>query len=390
MISVEAATERLLSLVSPLPSEPVPLRRAAGRVLAAPVVAAHPMPPFDASAMDGYAVAGDARPGASFEVIGEAAAGSPFAGRVGPGRAVRIFTGAVLPPGTDRVVIQEDVTRDGARITVGPAPEASRYVRPAGMDFEAGFTLAPPRALGARDVALLAAMGAAEVEVARRPAVALVMSGDELRPPGAPLAPGEIPASNGPALAAMLAAAGATCHQLPTARDTPESLAQAFALAASTDLVITLGGASVGDHDLVADAARTAGFDLRFETVAMRPGKPVMAGPSASQVMVGLPGNPVSTMVCGVVFILPMLRRMQGLDPVVAPEPLPLAAPLPANGPRRHYMRATTGPDGVTAFARQDSNLLRDLAFADRLVVRPPHAPPAAPGEVVETIPLPG
>ena len=389
MISVEAATERLLSLVAPLPSETVPLADAAGRVLSAPVVAAHPMPPFDASAMDGYAVAGDAPPGAVFDVIGEAAAGAPFSGPVGAGRAVRIFTGGVMPEGTDRVVIQEDVTREGDRITVGPDPDAARYVRPAGMDFDAGFRVAPPRRLGSRDVALLAAMGASAVEVARRPVVALMMSGDELRAPGAPLSPGAIPASNGPALAALLRAEGAETRLLPTARDTPGSLAQAFALAEGADLLITLGGASVGDHDLVADAARAAGFDLRFETVAMRPGKPVMAGPSAHHVMVGLPGNPVSTLVCGVVFVVPMLRRMQGLPSVITPAAAWLAAPLPPNGPRRHYMRACRTAAGVEPFARQDSNLLRTLWEADCLLVRAPHAPAAEAGDTVEVIDLP-
>lgn len=390
MISVAEATARLLALVAPLPPEMVSLRAAAGRVLAHSLTARGAQPPFSASAMDGYAIAvADVAAGDGFRVIGEAAAGHPFAGRVGAGEAVRIFTGAPLPDGGVRVIVQEDVVRDGDGIALGLRPDPGPHVRPAGGDFESGDAFAAPRRLGSRDIALLAAMGHSTVPVARRPEVAILMTGDELRPPGTPLTPGRITASNGYGLAAMVEAEGAVARLLPIAADRAASLRLAFDLAAGADLIVTIGGASVGDHDLIEPVAAQAGLDLSFHKVAMRPGKPLLAGRMRGGALVGLPGNPVSAMVCGVIFILPLIRLMLGLPPEVPTRRLPLAAGLAANGTRQHYMRATVRGDAVRVHERQDSSLLSVLAAADVLVIRAPGDPGRGVDDIVEIVDLP-
>lgn len=389
MISVAEALERLFALVAPLPEEEVALTEAAGRVLARPVAARRDQPPFAASAMDGYAVAtADARPGARLAVIGESAAGRGFSGTLAPGEAVRIFTGAPLPRGADRVVIQEDTTREGDTVTLSDRLDTSPHVRPAGDDFATGDALAPRR-LSPADVALLAAMNVDRVPVIRRPQVALVPTGDELVQPGETPGPDQIVASNGYGLHALLRRHGAHPRLLPIARDTQASLRTAFDLARGADVIVTIGGASAGDHDLVGPVAAELGMERAFYRIAMRPGKPLMAGRLGAAAMVGLPGNPVSAMVCGHVFLLPMIRAMQGLGAAPAPRRrAPLAAPLAPNGPREHYMRGSMGPDGLAAFPRQDSALLSVLSQADVLIVRPPHDPARAPGEPAEYIPL--
>ena len=388
MISVAEALAALFALVRPLEVEEVPLARAHGRVLAREVIARRTQPPFAASAMDGYAVAADAaRPGARFRVIGESAAGHRFDGGVGKGEAVRIFTGAPLPQGTDRVVIQEDVDRDGDTITLHDDLDDSRHVRPAGADFSAGFALTAPRLLGPNDIALLASMNIATVPVTRQPVVAIIATGDELVQPGEDPGPDQIIASNAHGLAALLAQHGAIPRLLPIARDTRDSLALAFRLAAGADLIVTIGGASVGDHDLVAAAAEGAGMDRAFYKVAMRPGKPLMAGRIGTAAMIGLPGNPVSAMVCGHVFLLPVVRAMLGLAKAEPPRRTAvLTNALPANGPRAHYMRASLTGDQVTVFDRQDSALLTVLAQANALAVRPPADGPRLPGDRIEVI----
>ncbi|MDB2407037.1 molybdopterin molybdotransferase MoeA [Jannaschia sp.] len=390
MIPVAEARDHLLSLVSRLRAEQVPLRAAAGRILSGPVKALQTQPPFAASAMDGYAIAGDLPEiGTRFRVIGEAAAGHPCPDPVRTGEAIRIFTGAPLPEGATRIVIQEDITRDGDQAIVTQDPDPATHIRPAGGDFTQGTPFERRAPLGPRDIALLAAMGHATLPVIRKPIIAILMTGDELRPPGAPLSPGEITASNGYGLAAMVEAQGAEARLLPIARDTHESLATAIALASGADLLLTIGGASVGDHDLVAAALQSAGMDAAFHKVAMRPGKPLMAGRLGSMAVVGLPGNPVSAMVCTRIFVLPMLRQMLGRLPEAEPALRRLAAPLPANGPRQHYMRAATQSDGsILAADRQDSSLLSVLASSDILIVRPPHAPQAAAGASVPTLSL--
>ncbi len=386
MISVTEALSACLKLAHRLDSELIPLAEAAGRTLARPVKATRNQPPFDASAMDGYALIGaEAEPHAMFKLVGESAAGHGFGGRVDPGQCVRIFTGAPLPEGTDRVIIQEDVQRQGDLITLNDGLAEQPYVRPSGADFKAGQTFAPERPLSPGDIALLASMNLPRVEVIRRPEVALLATGDELVMPGDSPGPDQIIASNSLGLAAMLRAHGALPRILPIARDNEASLSQAFDLAAGADLLVTIGGASVGDHDLVGTVAAARGMERAFYKVAMRPGKPLMAGRVDGIPMIGLPGNPVSSMICGQVFILPMLRVMLGH----APEPLArktatLLQALPQNGPREHYMRAILTRDGITAEKRQDSALLTVYAKANALLVRPAGDPARSVGDTVE------
>ena len=392
MIPVAEALERALALARPLAVETVPLAEAAGRVMAKPAVAGRDQPPFDASAMDGYALIGDPKVGETFAVVGEAAAGHGFAGAVLPGQAVRIFTGAPVPQGATRVVVQEDGAADGdsIRLTADAGPGIN--IRPRGQDFRLGDSLSPRR-LRPNDLALLAAMNIPDVVVTRRPVVALIATGDELVMPGEAPRPNQIIASNSFALKALVEAEGAIARMLPIARDTEADLRMVLDLASGADLIVTIGGASVGDHDLVGRVAADMGLERAFYKIAMRPGKPLMAGRLNGVAMLGLPGNPVSSVVCAHLFLLPMVRAMLGLPAAPAPERRAvLAAPLPANGARAHYMRACLLPGdglpGIEPFASQDSALLRLLAQADALLVRPPGDRARAPGEMVTFIPL--
>lgn len=388
MITVDQARAELLALVQALPTEHVPLTRAAGRVLAQEVTATRDQPPFAASSMDGYALKRvEAEQHAQFKVVGEAAAGHRFPGHVGAGQAVRIFTGAPLPEGADFVVIQEDTQQDGALLTLINDPGDKDNIRPSGGDFSAGMALSAPRLLGPQDIALLAAMNAPRVPVTRKPVVALMATGDELVLPGQDPGPDQIVASNTFGLKALIEAHGGIARLLPIAQDSLSSLQMAFSLAEGADLIVTVGGASVGDHDLVADAAQGLGLERSFYKVAMRPGKPLMAGRMGAAAMVGLPGNPVSAMVCGQIFLLPMLQRMLGLPDTPPPlKTAPLAAPLGANGPRQHYMRARVENGQITAFGQQDSSLLTVLAEANALLIRPPHDPGRTAGEPVDYV----
>lgn len=390
MIPVAQALDHLFALVQPLSVETVPLRRAHGRVLAETVLAQRTQPPFAASAMDGYAVkSAEVETDALFKVIGESAAGHGFSGTVGAGQAVRIFTGAPVPTGADFVVIQEDVTRRGTLITLNHGIGTAHNIRPAGTDFTQGTPLSAPRRLSAGDVALLAAMNVAQVPVTRAPVVALISTGDELVMPGEVPGDDQIIVSNTFGLAVLLEGLGAVPRILPIARDTPAALRQVLTLAAGADLIVTIGGASVGDHDLVAGVAAEMGMQQSFYKVAMRPGKPLMAGMLAGVPMIGLPGNPVSAMVCGTVFLAPVIRALQGLGHAPAPRrQMPLTAPLEANGPRAHYMRAVVDMDGVADAGRQDSSLLSVLATSNALIVRPPDDPARMPGDVVDVIDL--
>ncbi|MCX8507855.1 MAG: molybdopterin molybdotransferase MoeA [Rhodobacteraceae bacterium] len=393
MISVEEALARILALTAPLGSEKVSLRQAAGRVLADAAVSRLNQPPFDASAMDGYALCkADHLPGQSLVLVGEAGAGHGFVGRIHPGQTVRIFTGAPLPAGADRVVLQEDVTRNGDRIALGDKLEQSSHVRPLGQDFKFGDRLAAPRRLKAADLALLAAMNLPEVTVARRPQVAILSTGDELVMPGENPRPDQIIASNGFALAAMAEEAGAEARLLPLVRDDEDSLRFAFALAEGADVIVTIGGASVGDHDLVGKVARDLGLEQTFWKIAMRPGKPLMAGRLGTSVMLGLPGNPVSAIVCAHLFLLPLLAHLQGLEGRHITRTARLAAQVDANGPRAHYMRARLADhDSAPSIApmdRQDSALLTILTEANALLIRPPHDSARPAGGLVDYIPL--
>lgn len=390
MIPVAEALDHLFSLTPQLGAETVPLVQAVGRVLAEDVTAQRTQPPFAASAMDGYAVhRGEMQIGAQFDVIGEAAAGSGFKGVVGKGQAIRIFTGAPVPEGEFFVVIQEDIDRTGDRITIARDPGQGDNIRPAGGDFKTGDVIAAPRLLSPSDIALLASMNIAEVPVIRRPDIALISTGDELVMPGETPGPDQIIASNTFGLKALLDQHGALTRILPIARDDVDSLKTAFALAEGADLLVTIGGASVGDHDLVAPVSAELGMARSFYKIAMRPGKPLMAGRMGQAMMVGLPGNPVSAMVCGAIFLVPVVQAMQGL-PASAPtrKTARLAAPIGANGPREHYMRARVEAGEITVFDNQDSSLLTVLSAANALLVRPVRDPARAAGEDMEFIPL--
>lgn len=393
MISVAEALARILALTGPLGAQTVPLRAAAGRVLAEPVKARLTQPPFNASAMDGYAIReADHVAGRRLKVIGEAGAGHAFAGRVGSGEAARIFTGAPVPEGAERVVLQEDVTREGDLVTLGDRLEQSIHIRPLGQDFKVGDVVAAPRRLRPADMALIASMNVPQVRVTRRPIVAILSTGDELIMPGEEPKPDQIVASNTFAIAAMAEARGAEVRVLPIARDTHASLRQAFALAHGADVIVTIGGASVGEHDHIQAVAVDLGLRQNFWKIAMRPGKPVMAGRMGDSVLLGLPGNPVSAIVTAQLFLLPLLDRMQGLPAAHEPRKARLAAPVGANGPRAHYMRArlSEGADlpAIAPMDNQDSALLTILSEADALLIRPPDDPARGPGDIVPYLPF--
>lgn len=390
LLDVDAALARLLEGAGPLPAETVPLGAAAGRVLAEAVTARLTQPPFDAAAMDGYAIRWADLPG-PWRIVGEAAAGHGWGGTLGPGEAARIFTGAPLPAGADTIVVQEEVRRaDDVATLAGEGPPHERaHVRARGQDFAAGDALiAAGERLTAPRLGLAAAAGHRALPVVGRPRVTLIATGDELVPPGETPGPGQIVSSNSVMLAALFAAAGATVHDPGIIRDDAAALAAALA-AAEADLIVTIGGASVGDHDLVVPVLRDLGADIDFWKIAMRPGKPMLAGRLGAARVIGLPGNPVSAFVCATLFVLPLLHRLGGRLDGQRRRRLPLATPLPGNGQRRDHLRGRLTADGsAAAFRRQDSALLGLLAAADLLIVRPPGAPAAAAGDMVECLML--
>ncbi|MEP3298791.1 MAG: gephyrin-like molybdotransferase Glp [Pseudoruegeria sp.] len=390
MISVSEALEQVLSLVSPLSVEEISLHEASGRHLAQPVLAKRDQPPFASSAMDGYAIPdAEVSPGLTYSVIGESAAGHRFQGNLNAGEAVRIFTGAPVPMGGNRIIIQEDVARSGDTIRINDNLDPSLYIRPAGGDFKVGDGLSAPRALTPSDLSLIAAMNCPKITVYRKPVVALIATGDELVMPGDTPNQDQIIASNSFALKALFETYGAVVRLLPIARDNEASLKQAFELANGADLIVTTGGASVGDHDLVAPVADRLGMERSFYKVAMRPGKPLMAGKLGNSVMIGLPGNPVSSIVCAHIFILPMLKKMTG-QPGEAMQryTATLASDIGPNSPREHYMRAILLDGQITPFSRQDSSLLSVLSDANCLMVRAPKDCARKAGDTVEYIPL--
>lgn len=395
LISVDEALRAILALMPRMPAETVALREAAGRVLAADVCATRDQPPFAASAMDGYAVrAAEARLGATLALAGTAAAGHAYDGALPENSAIRIFTGAPVPAGADAILIQENAAALDGAVRVLQAPAAGEYVRPAAGDFAAGTRIAAPLRIHPRHIALFAAMNIAELPVSRRPRIAIIPTGDELVMPGEPPRADQIVSSNNFGLAALVASRGAAPELLPVARDTPESLADALGAAQEADVIVTLGGASVGDHDLVGRVAADAGLERSFYKVAMRPGKPLIAGRLGKAALIGLPGNPVSAMICGEIFLAPAIEAALGLPARARPrQTARLARALPANGPREHYMRAvlTPGaPPSVEVFENQDSSLLHTLSEANAVAVRAPHAPAAPAGSEIDVVPLDG
>jgi molybdopterin molybdotransferase len=393
MITVEEATQRVVAAFAPLSAEGVALAEAHRRVLAEDVTARFDQPPHAVSAMDGYALkaADAARAPATLEVIGEAPAGRPFGGNVGPGQAVRIFTGGVMPDGSDSVAIQEDTERSGNRVTIREAVKPAQNVRAAGLDFRAGeAVVAKGRRLSGRDLSLIAAADAATVSVARKPVVAIVATGDELSRPGEARKPGGIVSSSTYGLAAMIETWGGVPRDLGIIPDRADAFADLRARTQGADLIVTLGGASVGDHDLVQSALAPHGFALDFWKIAMRPGKPLIFGRLGDTPLLGLPGNPVSAMVCAVLFLRPAIAAMLG-----APTERPrisarAAAPLRPNGPREDYIRARIlwrdGEAWVEPFSVQDSSMQKIFARADALIVRAIRAPAAQAGERVSCL----
>lgn len=401
LLSVDAALARVLADVIPCPTEHVPLAQARGRTLAQPLTAGRTQPPSDLSAMDGYALRHAdledlTRP---LHLVGESAAGRGYAGKVAAGETVRIFTGAPLPEGADTVLIQELAEARDGLILARERPKIGKNIRAAGLDFAQGQVMLPAgRRLGPAELALAAAMNHARLPVARRPRVALIATGDELVAPGEALGPDQIVASNNVAIGAYVEAAGGDVLDLGIVPDRLEALEAAILQArdAGVDVLVTLGGASVGDHDLVKPALARQGMNLDFWRIAMRPGKPLIHGRLGDLRILGLPGNPVSSVVCGILFLMPLVRALSG-DPAAgtyATTPAMLGAALPANDQRQDYPRATLTPgsDGLpraTPCASQDSSLLSVLASADCLIVRPPHAPAAAAGEICQVLALP-
>jgi molybdopterin molybdotransferase len=394
MLSVAEAQARVLAGLSPLPPEDVPLAQAFGRVLVADVQAHVTNPPSDVSAMDGYAVRHSARD--SFAVVGEAQAGGSFGGAVGEGDAVRIFTGAPVPSGADSIIIQENVERRGnqIRLLVGNVIQPGKHIRRAGLDFKRGdILLKAGRRLRARDVALAAAMNCATLSCVRRPRIAILATGDELVLPGEEPGPNQIISSSPSGLGAEIESWGGIAVSLGIARDTVEDIRARLSDASTFDVVITIGGASVGDYDLVQSALAPE-LSVDFWKIAMRPGKPLVSGTFRGVPFLGLPGNPVSAFVCSLLFLKPAILRLTGnLEAPHELIPATLSQPMGANDVRQDYCRATLAQDEdgrlrVTPLPVQDSGMLRFLATAGALIVRPPHDAARLAGSTVQVLRL--
>ncbi len=390
MISVAEALAIILNGVDALDAELVALEDCAGRIAARDVKARITQPPFAASAMDGYAARfDDAKKGATLRVIGEAPAGAPFERPIGAGEAVRIFTGACVPDGADHIIIQEDVSRDGDAIVVKEAQSAPRHIRAAGIDFLEGKILAENgEVLNEVHGALFAAANIDRVPVYRRPRVAIFSNGDELMEPGGDLKPGQIINSNHYALSALVKSWGGEASYLGCARDTEADIVTKFEEARGTDVIVPVGGASVGDYDFVKTAFLNCGGEIAFEKVAVRPGKPTWFGRLGDARIVGLPGNPASAIVTATLFVRPLVAALGGRDREALESAAPMAAPVPANGGREAYLRATFDGDKLTPASNQDSSLLRPFAEANALIRRPPHADPLNVGDTARFVRL--
>ncbi len=391
LLPVEDARARMLAEVGALPTETILLNAAIGRVLAQDVAAIRDQPPFTASAMDGWALRSADAPGA-LRIVGESAAGHGYDGALGAGQAVRIFTGAAVPAGADTVVIQEDATREGDLVTV-PASMVGENIRPAAGDFRAGQALlAKGTRIDPWRLSLAASAGRSELSVHARPRVAIVSTGEEIVE--APAAPGpyQIYDSGAPALAAMVEAWGGVAAKLKPVRDELDAVIEALRTA-DADLIVTVGGASVGDHDLVRAAAEALGLSLKVGSVNVRPGKPTFFGVLGDgRKLLGLPGNPASAFVCAELFLKPLLAKFQGATSHFSLASARLVKPLGANGPREHWMRAKLSYEDGAVLAEpyrdQDSSLVSVFAAADALLRRPGGAPALQAGDLVEILPL--
>ena len=379
------AQQRLLSAVEPLPAETVAVERAVGRYLAEPLAAARTQPAADLSAMDGYAVRADDLAG-PWKVVGESAAGHPFSGSLQPGEAIRISTGALMPPGDGAVLLQENALREAATLALnGEGDPTPRHIRRAGFDFREGDALLEAGArIGPAQLALALAAGRGEVAVHRLPSLAILDSGDELAADPANCAPHQIPASNGAMLAAMAASHADSVLRLGPVPDRMDAMLAALDKAADADVIVTSGGASVGDHDLVRPALEQWGAQIDFWRVAVRPGKPLLVARKGRQWLVGLPGNPVSSYVTAFLFLLPLLRRLGGAaDPLPTVLTLRLGADMPEVGNRTEFIRARLAEGALVPVHEQDSSALAALARAEVLIERPAGAPAATAGSLV-------
>ncbi len=389
LLPVSEAQARLIALTEPLPIETVPLIEANGRWNAEAIFARRTQPFADLSAMDGYAIRFAETPG-PWTVITESRAGSTLPAPIAPGEACRIFTGAPMPPGADSVLIQEDATRDGDRLIMsGDGPgRAGKHIRARGLDFSDGDQLIEAGTLISAAHLGLAAVGGHGTLSVRRPArVALISTGDELIQPGAAGQPHQLPSSNAPMLAALLAGPGAIVTDLGIAPDRLDAIVEMIARAVDADIIITSGGASVGDHDLVKPALEASGAAIDFWKVAMRPGKPLMAGTLGNAIVLGLPGNPLSAFVTASLFARPLIAALGGAAKPFAPvRRAQLVEALGANGDREHYLRGMWHTDGVAAVDGQDSAMLTNLTRAGLFIVRPAHAPALRAGDIVDII----
>ncbi|MSO73439.1 MAG: molybdopterin molybdenumtransferase MoeA [Rhodospirillaceae bacterium] len=401
LLPVTEALRLIVEDLEPVAAETVVLVEALGRTLRADALAQVSHPPADVSAMDGYAVRCDdiSKVPCKLRVIGESAAGHPWRESLSAGDTVRIFTGAYVPEGADGIVIQEDTAADEARVSINQAPQRGRHIRRCGQDFRKGeAVLAAPRRLTARDIGLLAAMNLPSVTVACRPRVGVLSTGDEIVMPGDPVADGQIVSANGPGLCAFISAHGGEPLHLGVVTDDPKALLRLVEQSRFLDLLVTTGGVSVGDHDIVKEALSGADFKAAFHKIAMRPGKPLLFGRLHGLPILGMPGNPVSAMVCAILFLGPALARLQGLaGDAPAQAAACLGSDLKANDARTDHIRATLRhhhdgkPRGLpvaTPFQAQDSAMIATLARADALIVREPHASAAKAGEIVSVIAL--
>lgn len=396
MISVEEALARITKSFAPLPSEWVALSNALGRVLSEDLVAPRDQPHQDISAMDGYAVRStDLESGeAELTLIGEAPAGGRYDGTVGPGETVRIFTGGPVPEGADAIALQENADADGKRIKLSGQVPSGRFIRPAGLDIKKGsVTLRQGTTLGARDLGLAAGLNRVWLPVRRRPRIAFLATGDELVRPGEALGPDRIVTSNSITLGAMIQGWGGEAVDLGLIEDRADAFARILPEMVGADLIVTLGGASVGERDLVRQVLGEKGLALDFWKIAMRPGKPLMFGHIGDTPLLGLPGNPVSSAVCAVLFVSAVMRSLQGLDPSPVEVPAVLGSNLKVNDERQEYLRANAvwrgdGRLEVTPATRQDSAMFAVFAGADCLIKRPPFAEKADAGDPVTIIPL--
>ena len=390
---VEEARARILSNVKPLAPENVPLAQALGRVLAKPLSAKRDQPPFNSSAMDGYAVRSEDN-ATELTVIGTSAAGHAFKGKLKAGEAIRIFTGAPVPATADAVVIQENTTASGKTVTILQAARTGQNIRPRGLDFRKGETLLPAAIrLNARDIGLAAAMNCDIISVRKKPIVAVIATGDELVLPGAKPRADQIVSSNSNALVAMAESFGAKVINCGIVRDDLKATERAILKMAKADIIVTTGGASVGDHDFIQQALKNTGVKIDFWKIALRPGKPFMYGRKGKQQVLGLPGNPVSALVCARLFLKPLLDCLQGLPVEEAATMARLGAAMPANDSRQDYVRARLeiAPDGsrtATPYGKQDSSMQRTFRDAHCLIIRPPNAPAAGIGELVPILNL--